>query len=59
MMTPALIAINIATFFLEQRDPNLFIGLFALWPPSPAVAADAPIFHVWQLLTYSALHART
>ena len=57
MMTLTLIAINIAAFFLEQRDPNLFIGLFALWPPSPAVAADEPIFHVWQLLTYSALHA--
>ncbi|MDR3738235.1 MAG: rhomboid family intramembrane serine protease [Terracidiphilus sp.] len=57
MITLALIAINIATFFLEQRDPNLFIGLLALWPPSPAVPADEPIFHVWQLLTYSALHA--
>jgi membrane associated rhomboid family serine protease len=57
MITLALIAINIATFFLEQRDPNLFIGLLALWPPSPAVPADEPIFHVWQMLTYSALHA--
>jgi membrane associated rhomboid family serine protease len=57
MMTLTLIAINIATFFLEQRDPNLFIGLFALWAPSPAVAVDEPAFHVWQLLTYSALHA--
>jgi membrane associated rhomboid family serine protease len=57
MMTFTLIAINIVAFFLEQRDPNLLIGLFALWPPSPAIAADEPIFHVWQLLTYSALHA--
>lgn len=57
MMTFTLIAINIVAFFLEQRDPNLLIGLFALWPPSPAVAADEPTFHVWQLLTYSALHA--
>lgn len=57
MLTFTLIAINIAAFFLEQRDQNLFMGLFALWPPSPAVAADEPIFHVWQLLTYSALHA--
>ncbi|MFM0080632.1 rhomboid family intramembrane serine protease [Paraburkholderia sediminicola] len=56
-MTFTLIAINIVAFFLEQHDPNLFIGLFALWPPSPAVAADEPIFHVWQLLSYSALHA--
>ncbi|MFM0511676.1 rhomboid family intramembrane serine protease [Paraburkholderia sp. RL17-373-BIF-A] len=56
-MTFTLIAINIVAFFLEQRDPNLLIGLFALWPPSPAVAADEPIFQVWQLLSYSALHA--
>jgi hypothetical protein len=47
MMTFTLIAINIVAFFLEQRDPNLLVGLFALWPPSPAVLADEPVFHVW------------
>jgi membrane associated rhomboid family serine protease len=56
-MTIALVALNIAAFFLEQANPQLLIDLFALWPPSPASVAGAPPFQPWQLVTYSALHA--
>jgi membrane associated rhomboid family serine protease len=55
-MTLALIVLNIAAFLLEMSDPNRFISVFALWPLAPAVA-DQPPFHLWQMVTYSALHA--
>jgi len=55
-MTVALIVLNIAAFLLEMSDPNRFISQFALWPIAPAVA-DQPPFHLWQVVTYSALHA--
>ncbi|HXZ07867.1 MAG TPA: rhomboid family intramembrane serine protease, partial [Paraburkholderia sp.] len=55
-MTIALIVLNIAVFLLEMSDPNRLISQFALWPMAPAVA-DQPPFHLWQMVTYSALHA--
>ena len=55
-MTITLIVLNIAAFLLEMSDPNRFISVFALWPLAPAVA-DQPTFHIWQMVTYSALHA--
>jgi len=54
-MTIALILLNIAAFLLEMSDPNRFISQFALWPPGSA-GADQPPFHLWQMVTYSALH---
>ncbi|TKC86266.1 rhomboid family intramembrane serine protease [Trinickia terrae] len=57
-MILALVALNVAAFLLEQAYPQTLIDLFALWPPAPAgVPAFHPAFHVWQLVTYSALHA--
>jgi membrane associated rhomboid family serine protease len=55
-MTLLLIALNVFFFALEAIDPPSLIERFALWPLYPA-NAGAPAFHVWQLLTYSALHA--
>jgi membrane associated rhomboid family serine protease len=53
-MTLALVALNIAAFLFEQAYPQQAIDLFALWPPAPV---GVPPFHLWQLVTYSALHA--
>jgi len=39
-----------------RASPASRIDRLALWPLHPA-NTDAPVFHVWQLLTYSALHA--
>lgn len=49
-----LIVLNAAAFLVEQLDPGRLIGLFALWP---AGGNGIPPFHMWQLLTYSFLHA--
>lgn len=54
-MTLLLIALNVLAFAVEALSPNLLIDVFALWPLR--AASFQPTFHVWQLLTYSALHA--
>ena len=51
-----LIALNVLAFAIEATSPASLIDRLALWPLHPA-NTDAPAFHVWQLLTYSALHA--
>ena len=51
-----LIALNLLAFVLESVGPASLIDRFALWPLY-STTAEAPAFHVWQLLTYSALHA--
>jgi membrane associated rhomboid family serine protease len=56
-MTIALVILNLAVFLFETAAPQPFLDLFALWPPAQASAQGAPPFHVWQLLTYSVLHA--
>ncbi|RZF28981.1 rhomboid family intramembrane serine protease [Paraburkholderia sp. UYCP14C] len=55
-MTLLLIALNALVFVLEALGPASMIDRFALWPLHSA-NAYAPAFHIWQLLTYSALHA--
>lgn len=56
-MTIALVVLNFAVFLLETTAPQPLLDLFALWPLAQASVPGAPPFHVWQLLTYSALHA--
>src|SRR5438309_3164545 len=53
-ITTALIAVNVAMFFLEQVAPGLIYPL-ALWPLASA-AAGGPSFGPWQLVTYAFLH---
>lgn len=53
-MIVLLIILNAAAFLVEQLDPDRLIALFALWPVG---GNGNPAFHVWQLLTYSLLHA--
>ena len=48
--TRTLILLNVGAYLLEQLNPNMVLGLFALWPPSTGM------FHVWQLVTYGFLH---
>ena len=55
-MTLFLIALNVLAFALEAANPTSLIDRFALWPLYPA-NASAAAFHMWQLVTYSALHA--
>jgi membrane associated rhomboid family serine protease len=55
-MIPFLIALNVLGFAIEAMNPTSLIDRFALWPLQPETS-DAPAFHLWQLLTYSALHA--
>ena len=56
-MTIALLMLNIAAFAFETAASQPFLDLFALWPPAPVSLPGTPPFHVWQILTYSALHA--
>jgi membrane associated rhomboid family serine protease len=51
-----VIALNLLAFVLQSVGPASLIDRFALWP-FYSTTAEAPAFHVWQLLTYSALHA--
>ncbi|MBP0590845.1 rhomboid family intramembrane serine protease [Paraburkholderia sp. LEh10] len=51
-----LIVLNALAFVIEAAGPTSLIDRFALWPLRPATA-DAPVFQLWQLLTYSVLHA--
>ena len=55
-MTLLLIALNVLAFAIEAAGPTSLIDRFALWPLHSA-DASAPAFHMWQLVTYSALHA--
>jgi membrane associated rhomboid family serine protease len=55
-MTLLLIALNVLAFAVEALNPNSLIDAFALWPLR-VEGSGAPAFHIWQLLTYSALHA--
>ena len=48
--TRTLILINVGVFLLEQLNPRIMLGLFALWP------LHSPLFRPWQLITYGFLH---
>jgi membrane associated rhomboid family serine protease len=52
-VTTALIAANVAMFFLERIAPGLFYAL-ALWPVG--AGAGGAGFAPWQLVTYAFLH---
>ncbi|MFC0397319.1 rhomboid family intramembrane serine protease [Paraburkholderia rhizosphaerae] len=53
-MTLILIALNLLGFALESAGDRETVMRFALWPPHAGGAAG---FHLWQLVTYSFLHA--
>jgi hypothetical protein len=55
-MVHLLIALNVLAFALEAAGPTSLIDRFGLWPLRSATA-NVPSFHIWQLLTYSVLHA--
>jgi membrane associated rhomboid family serine protease len=54
-VTRGIIIANVAVFLLQQVAGNVLLSLFALW--SLGAPADEPGFQLWQLLTYSFLHA--
>lgn len=55
-MTVYLIALDVAVFLLELRTAGEGFESFALWPPR-SISPESPGFHLWQLVTYSTLHA--
>ena len=55
-VTQALLIANVAVFLLEMAGGMSFLEWFALWPPSSGPSL-APSFQLWQLVTYSFLHA--
>jgi membrane associated rhomboid family serine protease len=55
-VTQALIIANVAVFLLEMAGGVSMFAWFALWPPSSG-PSFGPDFQVWQLITYSFLHA--
>lgn len=58
-MTLFLVALNVVAFMLERGDVEHIVAVFALWPPAASSVGGAPPFHVWQIVTYSLLHANT
>lgn len=56
--TQALIFANVAVFLLESMAGMTLFEWFALWPPRSGLS-QAPDFQLWQLVTYSFLHANT
>jgi rhomboid family protein len=54
--TQALIIANVAVFLLETAGGVSVFAWFALWPPSSG-PSFGPDFQIWQLITYSFLHA--
>jgi membrane associated rhomboid family serine protease len=56
-VTQALLIANVAVYFLTEFFGARWIyELFALWPPTSG-PSPAPGFQLWQLVTYSFLHA--
>jgi rhomboid family protein len=51
-VTRAIIIANVVVFLLQQVAPQLFTGLFALWP----IADRDSLFEPWQVITYAFLH---
>ncbi len=45
-----LLVANGLIYAVERMNPNLMIGLFALWP------LESPYFMPWQIVTYGFLH---
>jgi membrane associated rhomboid family serine protease len=54
-VTTALIATNVAMFFLQSAAPGALSPL-ALWPLGGAAAGPGASFGLWQLITYGFLH---
>lgn len=55
-VTQALLIANVAVFLLEMAGGMSLLAWFALWPPASG-PSSAPGFQLWQLVTYSFLHA--
>ena len=58
-VTVALVSINVGVFILQYLIGDSLLLTFALWPRADAMTPDEPSLQVWQLVTYSFLHAGT
>jgi membrane associated rhomboid family serine protease len=55
-VTQSLIIANVAVFLLEMAGGMPLFEWFALWPPTSGPSSGSS-FQLWQLVTYSFLHA--
>ncbi len=55
-VTRLLIIANVVVYGLQSLIGNQLILSFALWPLGPGLFADAPVFQLWQLISYAFLH---
>jgi membrane associated rhomboid family serine protease len=55
-VTQTLVLANVAVFIAQAMFEELLVGYFALWPFGTAPAGTSE-FQLWQLLSYSFLHA--
>jgi membrane associated rhomboid family serine protease len=55
-VTQTLIIVNVVVFLLQMAGGMSLFEWFALWPPTSG-PSGAPGFQLWQLVTYSFLHA--
>jgi membrane associated rhomboid family serine protease len=56
-MTFFIVALNVVVFLFESGSTAPAIDTLALWPPASVSVPGAPAFHIWQIFTYSLLHA--
>ncbi len=56
-VTRTLIIAIVAVFLLESGGGAPLFAWFALWPPASLAEPSGPGFEIWQLVTYSFLHA--
>jgi len=55
--TQWLIGLNVLAYFLQWRDQQSAMQLFALWPLNLSGSADFPhLFELWQIFTSAFLH---
>ncbi len=55
--TQALLIVNALAFVVEGFSGDALFAWFALWPVGSGGPGGAPNFEIWQLITYSFLHA--
>jgi membrane associated rhomboid family serine protease len=51
-----LIVANVAIYLLQSGSSDQLFEHFALWPLASDASSGAPVFHMWQLVSYAFLH---
>ena len=56
-VTLTLILLNVAAYLAQGMMGDALFAWFALWPFNTGIGSRGPQFQLWQLVTYSFLHA--